>query len=131
MSLTPDPILSAQQKLVSAGLAPLKRGRDSRGLYDLTPAGKVRVQEALDFLHRFRSVLPANIVADALPISDDDVLAWVRKDEEAREALAWDTAKALAYIDTFGPKMHDRLMCREPSLCDGRGFCPRDPACNN
>lgn len=39
-----------------------------------------------------------------------------------------DTMQALAYIDTFRPAYPD--WCREPSLCAGRGFCPRDPACN-
>ncbi len=22
-------------------------------------------------------------------------------------------------------------MCRDPSICEGKGYCPRDPACND
>lgn len=42
---------------------------------------------------------------------------------------AW--KQALGFPSSITPKGVYGEMCRDPKLCAGKGYCPRDPACND
>lgn len=63
---------------------------------------QVRIVPALQYIASFRHIGAPRVVPDApLPISDDEVAAWVKEHEFTRSMLAPHVAKSLAFIDRW------------------------------
>ncbi len=57
------------------------------------------------------------------PEADEALAKW-------RDHFQYVEVHRLLLLDSYSKGVYGE-MCRDPKICEGKGYCPRDPACND